>query len=243
MINIVIPMAGLGSRFSSAGYTDPKPFIKINKFTLIEIVLKNLSFNKNINFIIIPRKEHLEEYPELFKMLIKNHNVNIIPVDKLTNGPARTVLYANKFINNEDPLLIANSDQYVDFDLSDFIDDCFERNLDGSILTFQDNSLDPKWSYAKTNEKGLVTMVREKEPISEYATVGIYFFSKGNDFINSTIDMILSDDRVNNEFYTCPVYNYLIKKNKNIGIFSIDKDQMHALGTPEDLDNYISLKT
>ena len=150
------------------------------------------------------------------------------------------MLYARKLIDNDTPLLIANSDQVVDFTLSDFAKDCFERKLDGSILTFIDLKKDPKWSFARL-EKDLVVEVKEKEAISDIATVGIYLFTRGREFVDSAIDMICRNDRVNNEFYTCPVYNYAIKNGLKIGIYNIDFAHMHGLGTPEDLEAYLKL--
>ena len=147
-----------------------------------------------------------------------------------------------KYINNDEPLLIANSDQIVDMNIADFIDDCKDRDLDGSILTFIDKHSDPKWSFAKLDENQLVIEVKEKVVISEYATVGIYLYSKGKDFINASIDMIIENDRVNNEFYTCPTYNYAIKEGSKIGIYNIGFEQMHGIGTPEDLNLYIGKK-
>jgi dTDP-glucose pyrophosphorylase len=136
-------------------------------------------------------------------------------------------------------LLIANSDQIVDFNAQDFIDDYSRRNLDGSILTFQDKARDPKWSYARISDDGLVREVREKQAISELATVGIYLFRKGSEFIDATIEMILAQDRVNGEYYTCPTYNYMIHREMRIGIYDIPPEKMHGIGTPKDLNNYI----
>ena len=87
----------------------------------------------------------------------------------------------------------------------------------------------------------MVTEVREKTPISNIATVGIYLFSSGQEFIESNLQMIIENDRVNGEFYTCPIYNYLIKKGKKIGVYSIDSSNMHGLGTPEDLNKYLKV--
>lgn len=238
MINIVIPMAGEGSRFVAAGYEKPKPFIDVDGKPMIVRVMENLSY-PDARYILIARKEHIEKEAALVNAIEKNYNARFIAIDKLTEGTACTVLFARKFINNDTPLLIANSDQLVDIDMADYINDCFERGLDGSILTFTDHELNPKWSFAKTDDDGLVTEVQEKKAISPYATVGIYLFDKGSDFVNSAIDMIINNDRVNNEFYTCPVYNYSIKNGSKIGIYNIDFFQMHGLGTPPDLENYL----
>lgn len=240
MINIVIPMAGEGSRFSQAGYKKPKPFIDVNGIPMIERVINNLK-SKNCRFILIARKEHLDQEKELVKELEKKHNALFIPISKLTEGTACTVLYARKYINNASPLLIANSDQIVDINIQDFINDCHNRSLDGSILTFIDKEKNPKWSFAKIDNNDLVTEVKEKEVISQYATVGIYLYMKGKDYVDATIDMIIENERVNNEFYTCPTYNYAINENKKIGIYNIDFKSMHGIGTPNDLENYLKL--
>jgi len=240
MINIVIPMAGQGSRFAKAGYEKPKPFIDVDGKPMIVRVLENLAYS-DARYILIARKEHMEKEFELVKQIEKEFNAIFIPIDKLTEGTACTVLYARKYINSDEPLLIANSDQIVDMNIADFIDDCKDRKLDGCILTFIDEHKDPKWSFAKIDENKLVTEVKEKVVISKYATVGIYLYSKGREFVDASIDMIIENERVNNEFYTCPTYNYAIKDGLKIGIYNIEFEQMHGIGIPEDLNKYIAL--
>lgn len=240
-MNIVIPMAGLGSRFKEAGYIKSKPFIDVVGKPMIERVIENLSC-ENARYILIGRKEHLEKEAETIKKLQSTYNVIFISIDKITEGTACTVLYARKYINNTEPLLIANSDQLVEISIQEFINDSISKKLDGSILTFTDAELNPKWSFAKLNDFDLVTEVQEKKAISQYATVGIYLFNQGFNFVNGAVDMIINNDRVNNEFYTCPVYNYLISEGKKIGIYNMTFEEMHGLGTPEDLEKYIAAK-
>jgi UDP-N-acetylglucosamine diphosphorylase / glucose-1-phosphate thymidylyltransferase / UDP-N-acetylgalactosamine diphosphorylase / glucosamine-1-phosphate N-acetyltransferase / galactosamine-1-phosphate N-acetyltransferase len=237
-INIVIPMAGEGSRFAKSGYEKPKPFIDVDGKPMIVRVMENLAYH-NAKYFLIGRKAHLEKEAAIVTEIENNYNAKFIAIDKLTEGTACTVLFAREFINNSNPLLIANSDQIVDMSIRFYIDDCLERKLDGSILTFTDYEFNPKWSFAKINDEQLVVEVQEKKAISEFATVGIYLFSKGSDFVDGAVDMIINNDRVNNEFYTCPVYNYSIKQGKAIGIYNIDFKQMHGLGTPEDLKKYL----
>lgn len=189
MLNVVIPMAGEGSRFLKAGYIKPKPFIDVDGIPMITRVLENLSY-PNARYILIVRKDHMEKEAIFVKKIKEEHNVNFIPIDKLTEGAACTILYARKYINNDEPLLIANSDQIIDINIAEFIDDCNERNLDGSILTFIDRYKDPKWSFAKIDKNNLVCEVKEKTVISEYATAGVYFFKRGKHLINATLDMI-----------------------------------------------------
>lgn len=238
MLNVVIPMAGEGSRFLKAGYIKPKPFIDVDGIPMITRVLENLSY-PNARYILIVRKDHMEKEAIFVKKIKEEHNVNFIPIDKLTEGAACTILYARKYINNDEPLLIANSDQIIDINIAEFIDDCNERNLDGSILTFIDRYKDPKWSFAKIDKNNLVCEVKEKTVISEYATAGVYFFKRGKHFINATLDMIAHNDRVNNEFYTCPTFNYAIREELKIGIYNIDSKKMNGIGTPEDLNMYL----
>lgn len=239
MINIVIPMAGEGSRFAKAGYEKPKPFIDVDGKPMIARVMENLDY-PGARYILLARASHMEKEAELVKEISKNYNATFIPIEKLTEGTACTVLFSREHINNETPLLIANSDQLVEGGIVPFVKDCHARKADGSILTFVDKERNPKWSFAQIDDEGVVTRVKEKEAISEYATVGIYYFSQGTHFVDSAIDMIINNDRVNNEFYTCPVYNYTIDKKKKNVIYNIDADNMHGLGTPEDLEKYLA---
>jgi len=240
VINIVIPMAGAGSRFLDAGYTTPKPFIDVLGKPMISQVMDNLG-DLEAKFYLIGRKEHLIKEAPLVSLLKKQYSAQFIEIDHLTEGTACTVLYARKYINNDEPLLVANSDQLVDINISDFVEDCKIRNLDGSIMTFLEPEGDNKWSYAYINNDGIVQEVREKEAISEYATVGIYLYAKGRYFVDAVIDMMIARDTVNNEYYTCPTYNYIVKEGLDIGIYNIKRSQMHGLGTPEDLHNYTKL--
>jgi NDP-sugar pyrophosphorylase family protein len=164
----------------------------------------------------------------------------IVAIEKPTEGTACTLLLARNCFDNDKPLLIANSDQLVDIDINDMIDDCLERDLDGSILVFRDSAGNPKWSFAKLGEGGLVERVAEKSAISDLATAGIYFFRRGMDFVRAAVDMIAQNDRVGDEFYTCPVYNYAIAAGLKIGVYEIAPQDMHGIGTPDDLNAYLA---
>lgn len=234
-------MAGLGSRFAEKGYEKPKPFIDVDGKPMIERVLDNL-YIPEARFILLAREEHINNYSSYINKINEKYNSVIFPVNGLTQGTACTVLLARELIKDNIPLIIANSDQIVDMNFADFIDDAKSRDLDGSILTFTDSKRDPKWSFVSLNDNNLVKEVREKDPISDYATVGIYYFKRGMNFVEGAIDMILQQDTVNNEYYTCPTYNYLIKNQLKIGIFNIKDSEMHGIGTPKDLDNYLEKK-
>lgn len=240
MINVLIPAAGAGSRFAKAGFSKPKPFIDVLGKPMIVRVLENLKY-ENAKYIIVLQKTHLESHNAICREIAQDYNVEFVEVDSLTEGTACSVLHARKLIDNDIPLVIANSDQIVDIDLNHFIKDCQRRELDGSILTFVDKEKNPKWSFVRL-DGDLVKEVREKEVISEFATVGIYLFSKGSLFVDSALDMIVRNERVNNEFYTAPTYNYAIINGAKIGIYNIEFTQMHGIGTPEDLKKYEGFK-
>jgi dTDP-glucose pyrophosphorylase len=237
---MVIPMAGEGARFVKAGYSLPKPFIDVCGKPMTARVLENLD-HKQFDVVLMARTAHLDAQPEIVRSLTDEYGFKFVKVDRLTEGSACTILLARREINRNAPLLIANCDQIVDFDCSKFIKDCKDRKLDGSILVFKEPGRDPKWSYARVDDRGIVLEVREKVAISDLATVGIYFFAKASHFIDAAIDMIARNDRVNNEFYTCPVYNYMIAQGQRVGVYEIAQNAMHSLGVPEDLDAYIQL--
>ena len=232
-MNVLIPMAGAGKRFFDAGYVFPKPLIEVDNKPMIQWVIESL--NLQANYIFIIQKEHQEKYNIKSVLKILQPNCKIIELDHLTEGAACTTLLAKKYINNSDPLIIANSDQYINWNSSKALYDFNSKNLDGAILTFE--AIHPKWSYAKCDEKGFVTEVAEKKVISKNATVGVYYWKHGADYVKSAEEMIKKNIRVNNEFYVCPVYNEFLAKNKKVKIHNVDK--MWGLGTPEDLDNFI----
>jgi len=232
-LNVLIPMAGAGSRFEKAGYSFPKPLIDINGEPMIKVVTENL--NINANFIYIVQKKHREMYNLDTLLNLISHKCHIIEVDEVTEGAACTTLLAKTLIDNDNPLIMANSDQFVEWDSNEFIYKMNENNCDGGIVTF--NSTHPKWSFVKLDENGFVTEVAEKNPISDVATVGIYYWKKGSDYIKYAEKMIEKNIRINNEFYVCPVFNQAIEDGKKIITHQIDK--MHGLGTPEDLNNFL----
>lgn len=232
-LNVLIPMAGAGSRFEKAGYTFPKPLIDVRNKPMIQVVVENL--NIKANYIYIVQKSHREKYNLDTLLNLITPNCKIIEVEGLTEGAACTALLAKKYINNSKPLFFANSDQFVEWDSNEFMYKMNETNADGGIVSFK--ATHPKWSFAKINEKGLVTEVAEKNPISDIATVGYYYWKQGSNFVKYAEQMIEQDIRVNGEFYVCPVFNQAIKDKKEIRTFNIEK--MWGLGTPEDLRYYL----
>ena len=231
--NILIPMAGAGKRFIDAGYIFPKPLIEINNKPMIQWVIESL--NLKANYIFIIQKEHQKKYNIKSVLNVLQPNCKIIELSHVTEGAACTTLLAKKYINNSDPLIIANSDQYIKWNSSKAIYDFNSKKLDGAILTFE--AIHPKWSYAKCDEKGFVTEVAEKKVISKNATVGVYYWKHGSDYVRSAEKMIKKNIRVNNEFYVCPVYNEFLLEKKKVKIYNVE--EMQGLGTPEDLNNFL----
>lgn len=240
MLNIVIPMAGAGSRFSQAGYKDPKPLIRVHETPMIQLVIENLKPNEPHRFIFICQRSHVEEYGLREKFSAWAPNSVTIEIDGLTEGAACTVLAAKSLIDNESPLMIANSDQYVDVDINNYLGSLREKSLDGLIMTMRAN--DPKWSFVGLDSFGGVTRVVEKEVISDEATVGIYNFRHGRSFVNAAKEMIDKNQRVNGEFYVAPAYNNLIGRGHRVGIYNIGSDGagMYGLGIPADLDAFLA---
>lgn len=233
-LNVLIPMAGLGSRFKDAGYVFPKPLVEVDGKPMIQAVVESLGVNAKYTYIV--QKEHYEKYNLAYLLNLITPNCNIVQVDGVTEGAAVTCLLATEYIDNDKPLIMANSDQIVEWNSRQFIYDLMTKNADGGIATFK--STHPKWSYAKIDQTGMVTEVAEKKPISDIATVGIYYWKHGSDFVKYAKQMIKKDIRTNNEFYVCPVFNEAIADEKRVFTSNIEK--MWGIGTPEDLQYYLS---
>lgn len=241
MLNIVIPMAGAGSRFAVAGYKDPKPLIPIHGVPMIRLIIENLKPSISHRFIFICQREHVLAYGLKDKLGDWAPGCEILELDGLTKGAACTVLKAKSLINSDHPLMIANSDQYVDIAIDNYLDAMSKNYLDGLIMTM--TTTDPKWSFVKLSTENLVLDVVEKKAISNEATVGIYNYKHGKDFVTAAEKMIELNQAVNGEFYVAPAYNLMIQENKKIGIFNIGAEGsgMYGLGIPSDLDLFLKL--
>ncbi|GGP25442.1 glycosyltransferase family 2 protein [Silvimonas amylolytica] len=241
MLNIVVPMAGAGSRFAKAGYTDPKPLIPVHGVPMIQLVINNLRPATEHRFIFVVQREHATRYglKALFSQWAPGSE--LIEIDGVTQGAACTCLLAADLINNDDPLMIANSDQYVDASMEAYLDEMARHQADGLIMTMTAN--DPKWSFVGYDAHGVVNRVVEKEVISDEATVGIYNFGKGSDFVRLARQMVEEERRMNGEFYVAPVYNELIEEGGKVVTFNIGSEAvgMYGLGIPSDLDLFLSL--
>ena len=235
--NIVIPMAGRGSRFTEQGYTDSKPFIDVNGKPMIQRVIENLGieFDKNYMFVLVCLQEDFDKYDfHQFKDIIGHDSYDVVILDDVTEGAAQTVLTAKDLINDDTPLMTMNSDQLVEWSVVDLFEDC--KRFDALIPCFYGEG--NAWSYAKTLDNGYVQEVAEKKQISNNATAGYYYWKKGSDFVKYAEQMIKDNSRTNGEFYVAPVYNWAVRDGKKVGIYMVDR--LYSLGTPEDLQEYLS---
>jgi HAD superfamily hydrolase (TIGR01509 family) len=232
-MNVLIPMAGAGSRFAAAGYTFPKPLIEIKGKPMIQVVVENL--NIDAHYIFIVQKEHNEKYNLKQMLNVIAPGCDVILTDGVTGGAALSTLLARSLIDNDSPLVIANSDQFVEWNSNEVLYAFTADGVDGGILTF--DSFHPKWSYASLDENGFVKEVAEKKVISNHATVGIYYWKKGSDYVNAVSNMVAAGDKTNGEFYVAPAFNYAIDLGLKIRVKDIPA--MHGLGTPEDLQEFL----
>lgn len=230
---VLIPMAGAGSRFEKSGYTFPKPLIDVNGKPMIQVVVENL--NIDAEFVYIVQKTHYEKYNLFYLLNLITPGCRIVQVEGITEGAACTTLLAKEYINQEGKHLVtANSDQFIEWNSHDFFYTTLNKSCDGAVVTFE--ATHPKWSFAKV-EEGNITEVAEKKPISNRATVGVYYWNKASDYVKYTEQMIAKNIRVNNEFYVCPVFNEAIQDGKKIIEYNVDK--MWGIGTPEDLSYFL----
>jgi len=239
MLNIVIPMAGKGSRFLDAGRSVPKPLIAIDGLPVIRYVIDNLKPDLPHRFIFLCRREHIAGHgiDRLLREL--EPDCEIIPLDNVTEGAACTVLLAKDLIDNDEPLMVANSDQLVDADINAYL--ASMKDSDGLIMTMRAD--DPKWSFVRLDGQGRVREVAEKRVVSNEATVGIYNFRHGRYYVEAAEAMIRKELRVNGEFYVAPVYNEMIGSGREVVIFNAgaEFDGMYGLGIPADVDRFAKM--
>jgi NDP-sugar pyrophosphorylase family protein len=232
---VLIPMAGAGSRFKNAGYKDPKPLIDVAGKAMIERVVENIGY-PDAHYVFIAQKKHLEDYPAIKSKLKESaRKVSIVEIEELTEGAACTTLLAKELINTEERLLICNADQWVDWLPAHFFE--YAKKYDGVIPYFVSDS--PKHSYSKINfYSGLIEQVAEKQVISNFATVGMYYWKHGSEYVRCAERMINKNIRFNNEFYICPVYNELIHHcNGKVSPYPVF--EMRGMGTPEELNKFL----
>lgn len=235
MIRIVVPMGGEGRQFVERGYTFPKPLVEVAGQPLSELVVRNLTPAEPHQFVFICKAEHVQKYALGDVLRLVAPGCEIVTMSKPTAGALCSVLLGMEHLRHDDELLIANADQWVDVPVDRFIDAARTERWDGGMMTFPNTH--PRWSYARV-EHGQVVAVAEKQPISRHATVGIYYFRRGTDFVRAAERMLLKNASVGGEYYVAPVFNEFILEGRRVGHFPIDAAEMHGLGTPEEVERF-----
>lgn len=229
-INVVIPAAGLGERFVKEGFKKPKPLIRMGGRSMLQRVISNVKDLNDFSLHIVLNDKQYKNNKHLFdEFLPKDCSISF--VDKENDGAVCSIFACSEFINNDEELIILNSDQQLSPGLLfKFVESMRNKQAGAGIITFLEKKGARKWSYASVVDDKIID-VAEKFRISNYATVGVYYFNKGKDFITAATKMISLNDRTNNEFYLAPVYNYL---NKGIFNYTIEEEEFACFGTPED---------
>lgn len=237
-MNTLILMAGSDVAFEDAGYLYPKNLVEIDGLPLAQRVIEKLSHfsEPDHKFICAVREEENKRFyiADVIRLLVPN--AIIIEVKGSTAGAACTALLAAEYINNDEPLLVTSGDQIIAEDITAIINSFKTKGLDGGMPVFE--SVHPRWSYVKCSEDGLVIEASEKRPISNLATAGLYYFAKGSNFVNATMEMIKKDDHVNGNFYICPIYNQMILNQAKIGVCKIPKSNYFKLAGVQEVQAY-----
>jgi len=236
MINILIPLAGSNQFFSEAEYPYPKPLVEIHGKTMIEHVIDNFaSIKKEKQFIFIVNSDDCKKYHlDNVLNLLTDHACKIVKIDNETKGAACSAMMAIEYINNDTPLIIANADQIIDEDLGEIVTS-FDK-VDAGVISFE--SVHPRWSYARLDEDGFIVEMAEKRPLSKHAIAGFYYYKKGQDFIESAMNMIKKDASVNDLYFIAPTLNEMVLQHKKLIVKSIDNSHYHTFYTPQKIHEY-----
>jgi dTDP-glucose pyrophosphorylase len=240
MINILIPLAGSNQFFNESEYPYPKPLIEINNKTMIEHVINNFdSIKKQKQFIFIVNSEDCRKFHlDNVLNLLTNNTCKIIKIDNETKGAACSAMMAIEYINNDVPLIIANADQLFDDNLDDVLSDF--KDYDGGVVSFE--SIHPRWSYVRVDDSKNIVETAEKRPLSKHAIAGLFYFTKGKDFIDSAMSMIKKDANINGLYFISPTLNEMVLQNKKLTIKIIDNNKYHTFYTPQKIQDYERVK-
>ena len=207
---------------------------------MVQWVVENIRPRRAHRFVFLCLSDHLERYPLADMLAELAPGCAVVSVDRVTAGAAATVLLARDLVDTEEPLMIANSDQWIDTSIDDYLSGTDATLAQGLIMTMWADH--PKWSYVRLDECSRVVEVVEKQVVSNEATVGIYYFARGHDYVRAADAMIEANLTVNGEFYVAPTYNQLIAEGLVVAYQNIGsvENGMYGLGTPEDLDVFVA---
>lgn len=241
---LAIPLGGLGNRFSSAGYVQPKPFLDLFGRAMLEVVIENLTHDYTSKLLLVARTEHRDLLDPLVAkitdstFLYKARSLEVVYLKTLSEGPAHSIWQGRDKLDPNLPLIIANSDQFIEGGIGVLYGHMAENTGENAVLLLEDT--DPKWSFARLDGEGYITEIREKQPISNHATAGVYGFSRAHQFIDGYREMQAAEDRTNGEFYVGPIFNYVKNRTKGLHL-GLPGDRFHGLGIPEDFESFKKL--
>ena len=238
MLSIVIPMAGESIFYSTPDNHFPKPFYEVLGRPMIEVVVENLmriEGEKRFIFVINDNDAKKYRLDNVLRMLTKNQCEIVIQIGS-TKGAVCSLLLAVKHLNDNNPILISNADQVISHDLNSIVNFFDSSDLDGGVVCF--DSVHPQWSYARVIQDNILIETTEKQPISRDAIAGLYFFSRGKDFVESAMDSITKGRSYDGVFYTSSVLNEMILRNKTLKIYRIKNDEYHSFYNPEKIHEY-----
>ena len=239
-MNVVIPMVGDSlddsKIFQNGGLKYGKNFIEINHKPLFQRIFESLESLEADNFIFIVNKEDVMKFHINKSLKLLNPHAKCVVAEGQTQGAACSVLLASEFIDNDDELIINNGDQITEINLQGVTNIFREKNFDGGIITFK--SVHPRWSYVRTDENNHVMETSEKDPISNHATTGFYYFKYGKYFVEGAKNMIRKNAAVNEKYYVCPAYNEMVLKQKIIGFHEIENEKYFPLTNLKEIQTY-----
>lgn len=233
MINVLLPSMGKSSFFKDVYF--PKPLIEINGKTMLETVMENFDTLPEKQMIYVFSQDNCNQFHLDSSVKIIDSEAKVLALKNETAGALCTALMAVEFINNDTPLIIANSDQILDVDYEDVIAYFDEKDADAGVITFK--SIHPRWSYVKS-DGDLVVEVAEKRPLSKHAIAGFYYYKKGSDFVDAAKRVILKDSNIDGRFYISSTFNELILMNKKVTYYKIEKEQYHSFYSPEKVKKF-----
>jgi dTDP-glucose pyrophosphorylase len=233
-MNIIIPMAGNGQRFIDAGYKEDKPFVKIFNKPMFRIAIENLNISGH--YYLLVKLKHMQRILSQLKFLPQDSQYTVIPIKKRVNGSTAACLTLCETIMPNEPLIVANCDQIIDWNSVDFLKFCELCTAEGVVTTFKANSA--QHSYARENEDGQVIEIKEKQVISNDALCGVHFWNRADMAFWSFQKALEGPPHYNGEYYIAPTYNEIIKLDGLV--LQYKTNGMVVLGTPHQLEEYIS---
>jgi len=236
MIQILMPLAGGAKPFNEKGETFPKALIEVLSYPLVEYAIKSCHPKEKHLFIFVVDDESATQYHLDHTLKVLAPDSKLVIASGRTGGALCTCLLAVDHINPDLPLLICNGDQFLEEGVDDALASFRERELDVGIITFK--SAHPRWSFVRRGSDDLVHETAEKDPISNEATVGVYYFRSASSFVDAATKSLLKHVTYKDQFFVVPSINQVILNGGRVGAYLIKNQTFHPLGIPEDVEQF-----